>query len=454
MLVHRMVQKIKGESKFLDKIGYVKTSDSKSTDRMKDYRGYKVTDQIIKGFMIYKSGKNLFVAKNESGEEYEGTLEDIKKKIDAYWVKRDEDVMKQKVRDNTYLIESNEYKAKNDYDAIKQAYKNAQQIKMVNNSGNEWNYDVYLNNGVVHVKVVKIRTEDATNYMGEKVFRTYEAWRRACKQINPNVVFEGDKDICQAKPGIGEWDGNTGIIYTKDYYTRNTRFRIKGDKLPLLKKKAKDILKKDSLPLKKSEIPDDQFDPIQLKMGIEVEKEHTDDPEIAKAISKAHLSELPDYYTRLAKMESEAAEVKDGGPGSGIKGHTTARPVAEKKGKGFIQNKEHAKMYINAVGKNAKRILGVGFQPTNNGFALSGKGSLGDKKTKLIVSKLGQSGFKKVDFDQVEGPDGTRNTSVFKNPNGDKVQIVSHYGEKSYQNAHSIFYVPKFLKEAKEKAIS
>ena len=65
---------------------------------------------------------------------------------------------------------------------------------------------------------------------------------------------------------------------------------------------------KDSLTLKKADIPDDQFDPIQLKMGIEVEKEHTDDPEIAKAIAKAHLSEIKDYYTRLKKMEQEAGK--------------------------------------------------------------------------------------------------------------------------------------------------
>lgn len=51
---------------------------------------------------------------------------------------------------------------------------------------------------------------------GERTFRTYEAWRKACKEINLNVQFEGDKDICQAKPGIGEWDGAEGVIYTKD----------------------------------------------------------------------------------------------------------------------------------------------------------------------------------------------------------------------------------------------
>jgi hypothetical protein len=47
-------------------------------------------------------------------------------------------------------------------------------------------------------------------------------------------------------------------------------------------------------------------DPEQLKMGIKVEMEHTTDPLIAKRISLDHLSEIPDYYTRLAKMEKEA----------------------------------------------------------------------------------------------------------------------------------------------------
>jgi len=43
----------------------------------------------------------------------------------------------------------------------------------------------------------------------------------------------------------------------------------------------------------------------ELVMGIEVEKEHTSSPEMAKRIALDHLAELPDYYTRLRKMEDE-----------------------------------------------------------------------------------------------------------------------------------------------------
>jgi hypothetical protein len=48
------------------------------------------------------------------------------------------------------------------------------------------------------------------------------------------------------------------------------------------------------------------YDPEQLKMGIEIEMEHTDNPEIAEQIAKDHLNEIKDYYARLIKMEKEA----------------------------------------------------------------------------------------------------------------------------------------------------
>jgi hypothetical protein len=52
--------------------------------------------------------------------------------------------------------------------------------------------------------------------------------------------------------------------------------------------------------------PDSNFNPEQLKMGIKSEMEHTEHEDIAKQIAKAHLVEIPDYYTRLEKMEREA----------------------------------------------------------------------------------------------------------------------------------------------------
>ena len=63
-----------------------------------------------------------------------------------------------------------------------------------------------------------------------------------------------------------------------------------------------------------------KFDIEQFRMGLDVELEHgnhdlstnvTDNDEIITGkIALAHLNEIPDYYTRLKKMESEADSKK------------------------------------------------------------------------------------------------------------------------------------------------
>lgn len=65
-------------------------------------------------------------------------------------------------------------------------------------------------------------------------------------------------------------------------------------------KSLEDIAKKHKVDLK--HIQD------QLKMGMKVEKEHTDDKSKAEEIAKDHLFEDPDYYTKLAKMEKKSEE--------------------------------------------------------------------------------------------------------------------------------------------------
>ena len=44
----------------------------------------------------------------------------------------------------------------------------------------------------------------------------------------------------------------------------------------------------------------------ELESGTKVEMEHTDDKSKAKEIAMDHLAEIPDYYTRLEKMEKDA----------------------------------------------------------------------------------------------------------------------------------------------------
>lgn len=81
----------------------------------------------------------------------------------------------------------------------------------------------------------------------------------------------------------------------------------------------------------------------ELKMGIKVEMEHTDDPDKAKEIAMDHLMEISDYYTRLEIMENEAKkDIKKGGQGSGKKGHKTAslNDLKERK-KQYVESLKH-----------------------------------------------------------------------------------------------------------------
>ena len=41
----------------------------------------------------------------------------------------------------------------------------------------------------------------------------------------------------------------------------------------------------------------------QIAMGMEIEKEHSKSASVAREIALDHLAELPDYYTKLKKME-------------------------------------------------------------------------------------------------------------------------------------------------------
>lgn len=56
---------------------------------------------------------------------------------------------------------------------------------------------------------------------------------------------------------------------------------------------------------KKKKFTEKDADKKELAMGIEVEMEHTGNKAIAKRISLDHLAELPDYYSRLKKMEGD-----------------------------------------------------------------------------------------------------------------------------------------------------
>lgn len=72
--------------------------------------------------------------------------------------------------------------------------------------------------------------------------------------------------------------------------------KLKGGKADKLS--VSDIANKFNVPISDIE--------SQIKKGIGVEMEHTNDREKAIEIVMDHLSEFPDYYDRLIKMEKQA----------------------------------------------------------------------------------------------------------------------------------------------------
>jgi len=119
----------------------------------------------------------------------------------------------------------------------------------------------------------------------EKVREIY----RALKRAHPNMPAEVKARIAakQGKPGKQKqgppYKGKLDYEYEDGKWTK-TAERLKGGKA--------------------DHMPDAAFNHEQLRRGTKVEREHTRSRAVAKEVAKDHLTESPNYYKALAKMES------------------------------------------------------------------------------------------------------------------------------------------------------
>lgn len=111
---------------------------------------------------------------------------------------------------------------------------------------------------------------------------------------------EGDKNCVYkkedgSKVGCTKGDVNKylGALHANANEEVNKLIGGKADNLTL-----QDIANKFKTPISKIE--------DQIKKGLNVEMEHTNDKEKALEIVMDHLTEFPDYYDRLNKMEKKA----------------------------------------------------------------------------------------------------------------------------------------------------
>lgn len=115
--------------------------------------------------------------------------------------------------------------------------------------------------------------------------------------------------------------------------------------------------------------PDSDFDPKQLKAGVKIELEHTNDKDKAKEIAKDHLTESKDYYEKLIVMERKLEKSEDESQGELIKehkrlvhvlktpSHKDDKQEAKKQGK-ELKNLESGKEY-KPVNKSLQKIHDV-----------------------------------------------------------------------------------------------
>lgn len=150
-------------------------------------------------------------------------------------------------------------------------------------------------------KSLKVKTKDAVLCGYYKGFQIHQV---------SDSKFTAFTNFGSSQPGVELIGNSIDDIKNKiDQYDKKSQ---SGNDYSEKEMNTRDSKTKDESPAigKHSDVPDDQFNQEELQKGIEIEKEHTDDPELAKQIAKDHLSEVRDYYTRLIAMEAEAKENK------------------------------------------------------------------------------------------------------------------------------------------------
>lgn len=144
------------------------------------------------------------------------------------------------------------------------------------------------------------------------------------------------------------------------------------------------------------ELNPNQIHPSELRMGIQVEMEHTDDPEKAKKIALDHLAENPFYYTAL-KLSGIDSPSKP-----------KAKPVKEKKSKKKkdqteLVDKDNQMKKIKVVKEN--QLNEAGGEYTFNGYFKTA-----EEKQKL----LNMIPDAEIDTDAEEGQSVKTTVSSFK----------------------------------------
>jgi hypothetical protein len=113
------------------------------------------------------------------------------------------------------------------------------------------------------------------------------------------------RDYVRSKKGLSD----------KKFHEHSKRLGVKNDK-------AEEVAYEEARALhggKAEEKGAKKPSPQQMAMGQKVEAEHSHDPKVRREIASDHLAEIPDYYSRLKRMEAEAKMKKSAAFVAGVK---------------------------------------------------------------------------------------------------------------------------------------
>lgn len=125
----------------------------------------------------------------------------------------------------------------------------------------------------------------------------------------PNAMFASAIYTNNALSSIANILFNTGTATVKSLNKVEDMLNILNDNIGK-HMKLKDVKPLDKLTpsveeiAKKHNVSVDVINK-ELEMGVSIEKEHTSDDKVAREIALDHLAELPDYYTKLKKVEND-----------------------------------------------------------------------------------------------------------------------------------------------------
>ena len=157
----------------------------------------------------------------------------------------------------------------------------------------------------------------------------------------------------------------------------------------------------------------------QIKKGVKVEMEHVDDESLAREIALDHLFEIPDYYTRLDKMEKEAKKDMKEEKENITEFARRMRELAglsdgnQNKSLKTIQNGESsfedgATFYAKDMMTSNEKKEGL-----NENFGAGEDYELEDRKSQYGVNPEMDDDFETVDFEQEEIEEGENDSELY-----------------------------------------